>query len=83
MIHFVEKTWGIHYVMGGTGSVQGLVTKFEELGGKLVCDGSSSDQNRKGRSIHKAQSCWRDIEGREFDADVVCSNADFAHTYMN
>ena len=38
MIHFVEKTWGIHYVMGGTGLLSRLVTKFEELGGKLVCD---------------------------------------------
>ena len=32
MIHFVEKTWGVHYVMGGTGAlVQGMVQKFEEM----------------------------------------------------
>jgi hypothetical protein len=31
MIHFVEKTWGIHYAMGGTGAlVAGLVKRFEE-----------------------------------------------------
>jgi phytoene desaturase len=36
MIHFVEKTWGIHYVMGGTGAlVPAIVKKFEELGGVL------------------------------------------------
>ena len=33
MIHFVEKTWGVHYVMGGTGAlVRGMVQKFEEIG---------------------------------------------------
>ena len=36
MIHFVEKTWGVHYAMGGTGAlVSALVRKFEELGGTL------------------------------------------------
>ena len=36
MIHFVEKTWGIHYVMGGTGAlVQAYVKKFQELGGVI------------------------------------------------
>ncbi len=34
MIHFVEKTWGVHFAMGGTGAlVRGLVRKLEELGG--------------------------------------------------
>ena len=36
MIHFVEKTWGVHYCMGGTGAlVSGFVRKFEEMGGTL------------------------------------------------
>ena len=36
MIHFVEKTWGIHYALGGTGAlVRAFVTKFEELGGVI------------------------------------------------
>jgi phytoene desaturase len=36
MIHFVEKTWGIHYAKGGTGAlVAGLVKKFEDMGGRL------------------------------------------------
>ncbi|MEL7334504.1 MAG: FAD-dependent oxidoreductase, partial [Cyanobacteria bacterium J06560_2] len=36
MIHFVEKTWGIHFAMGGTGElVKGFVRKFEELGGTM------------------------------------------------
>lgn len=31
MIHFVEKTWGIHFAMGGTGAlVQAFATKYAE-----------------------------------------------------
>jgi phytoene desaturase len=36
MIHFVEKTWGVHFAMGGTGAlVTAMVRKFEELGGTV------------------------------------------------
>jgi len=37
MIHYLEKTWGVYFAMGGTGAlVQGLVRLFEDIGGKLV-----------------------------------------------
>ncbi|MEM8549574.1 MAG: phytoene desaturase family protein, partial [Verrucomicrobiota bacterium] len=37
MIHYLEKTWGVHFAMGGTGAlVKGLVKLFEDIGGKLV-----------------------------------------------
>jgi Phytoene dehydrogenase and related proteins len=36
MIHFVERQWGVHFAMGGTGAlVRGLVRKLEELGGRI------------------------------------------------
>ena len=36
MIHFVEKTWGIHFAKGGTGAmVSAMITKFEEMGGRI------------------------------------------------
>ena len=39
MIHFVEKTWGIHYALGGTGAlVRAFVRKFEELGGTSAAE---------------------------------------------
>ena len=39
MIHFVEKTWGIHFAKGGTGAlIDGFVRKFQDLGGELRCD---------------------------------------------
>ena len=72
--------------MGGTGAlVQGLVTKFEELGGKLVCDAEVAQiRTEKAGAFTKPKAVGVTLkDGREFDADVVCSNADFAHTYMN
>ena len=85
MIHFVEKTWGIHYVKGGTGAlVEGFVRKFKELGGhiefnasvqKIKCDDGSFFSKAKATGVVLKS-------GTELDADIVCSNADFAHTYM-
>ena len=90
MIHFVEKTWGIHYVMGGTGAlVQGFVQKFEELGGVLrvnqpvaeilVGDGRGGDAGRFGRRVARGV---RLESGEVLDADIVVSNADYGTTYM-
>jgi phytoene desaturase len=36
MIHYLERQWGIHYAIGGTGAiVQAMTRLFEELGGKI------------------------------------------------
>ena len=36
MIHHLEKTWGVHYVMGGTGVlVRAMVALFERIGGRI------------------------------------------------
>lgn len=89
MIHFVEKTWGIHYVMGGTGAlVQGFARKFEELGGKLLLN-APVDQilvddgmgGRPGRFGAKHAAGVRLQDGTEIKADLVASNADYGHTY--
>lgn len=86
MIHFVEKTWGVHYVMGGTGAlIKGFVQKFEELGGEIryhsevtnICiEKQGFFQKNKVTGIDLA-------DGTHIDADIVCSNGDFAHTYLN
>ncbi|MDF5712307.1 MAG: phytoene desaturase family protein [Rhizonema sp. NSF051] len=82
MLHFVEKTWGIHFAMGGTGAlVQGLVRKFEELGGvirynsEVVRIDVSSQNGRKASGVTLA-------EGTQFNADLVVSNGDYVNTYM-
>ena len=85
MIHFVEKTWGIHYVMGGTGAlIRAYVKKFQELGGVV-------EYNAEVSEIMVEKAGWLSTpeakgvklsDGRIFESDVVCSNADYATTYM-
>lgn len=85
MIHFVEKTWGIHYVKGGTGAlVQGLIRKFTELGGTLECNAEVEKINVQPTGVFsKPKATGLTLQdGRSFDFDIVCSNADYAHTYM-
>src|SRR5688572_32832571 len=36
MIHYLEREWGIHYVLGGTGAlVAAMGQLFDEIGGKI------------------------------------------------
>ncbi len=91
MIHFVEKTWGIHFAMGGTGAlVRGLVQKFEELGGTirynsevkriLITDPKGGEPSRYGRRVARGVEL---ADGNVLEADIVVSNGDYANTYMN
>ena len=79
MIHFVEKTWGIHYAKGGTGAlVAALVKKFEEMGGLLRIDAPV-----KRILVEKGVAKGVELEGgKTIAADVVVSNADYATTYL-
>ncbi|MEO0533074.1 MAG: phytoene desaturase family protein [Cyanobacteria bacterium P01_A01_bin.123] len=82
MIHFVEKTWGIHFAMGGTGAlVAGFVKKFEELGGQMRYDAEVSQINvarEDGRKVAKGITL---ADGTVMTADAVISNGDWATTY--
>ncbi|WP_375383414.1 phytoene desaturase family protein [uncultured Sphingomonas sp.] len=83
MIHFVEKTWGVHYAMGGTGAlVRALVRKFEELGGsvQLNAEVKSIDVERHGR--RRVATGVTLASGETLAADLVVSNADYATTYL-
>jgi phytoene desaturase len=84
MIHFVEKTWGIHFAMGGTGSlVKGFVRKFEELEGKIYYNSEVSqidvEGSRFGRKVVKGIAL---ADGSVHRAHLVVSNGDYANTYM-
>ena len=90
MIHFVEKTWGVHYCMGGTGAlVQGFVRKLEELGGTLRTSApvdeilvTTRDGGKAGRFTTRVARGVRLETGETLHADVVVSNADYATTMM-
>lgn len=91
MVHFVEKSWGIHFAMGGTGAlVQALVRKFEELGGTICYNSEVARINVSGKDGREPRSrfalaiaCGVTLaDGTRFNADLVASNADYANTYM-
>jgi phytoene desaturase len=78
MIHYLEREWGIHYAMGGTGAiVEGMAKLFGELGGKvhvntevdeiLIKDKLAAGVRLKDSTIHYA--------------DNVVVNADVGFTY--
>jgi phytoene desaturase len=80
MIHYLEREWGVHYTMGGTGAlVQALVRLIEELGGRFHYQAAVQEilvEGRRARGIRLAN-------GDVFRADHVISNADVAFTYLN
>ena len=84
MIHFVEKTWGIHFAMGGTGAlVNGFVRKFEELGGTMQYDSEVAKIDVEGSLFGKKVAQGITLaDGRKYEADLVVSNADYANTYL-
>lgn len=83
MIHYLEREWGVHYVMGGTGAlVAGMVRLFEEIGGKIRYNAAIEeilvDENKRDRVTG-----IRLRDGTIHKADHVVSNADVAFTYRN
>jgi phytoene desaturase len=83
MIHFVEKTWGIHFAKGGTGAlVSGLIQKFEDMGGtvRLNAEVDRINVTKYGRDRTATGITLKN--GEVLTADVVVSNADYANTYL-
>jgi phytoene desaturase len=78
MIHYLERRWGVHYAIGGTGAiVQAMGKLFNELGGKVHLNAPVAEitvQDRRATGI-------RLIDGTVCEADAVVSNADVAFTY--
>jgi len=81
MIHYLEREWGVHYAMGGTGAIVLAMEKlFRELGGTIHLNAEVDqilvDDHRRITGIQLAG-------GDKVHADAVVSNADVAFTYMN
>ncbi len=78
MIHYLERKWGVHFAMGGTGAlVQGLLRLFMEMGGKLRL-------NARVNQLLVEDGTARGVRldsGVELPASVVVSNADVANFY--
>jgi phytoene desaturase len=80
LIAFLERRWGVHFAMGGTGSlVSGLVKLIEGQGGSVLCNRAVAEI-----TVHNgAASGVRLKTGECLAADVVVSNADSATTYRH
>ena len=84
MIHFVEKTWGVHYRDGRHRRAgDGAVVKFEELGGTMRYDAKVAriDVEKRGRQARR-DAASRSRSGETLAADLVVSNGDYATTYL-
>ena len=83
MIHFVEKTWGVHFAMGGTGAlVAALVRKYEELGGEIRLNAGVARIEVEERGRKRFATGVTLESGEKVAADLVVSNADYANTYL-
>jgi len=80
MIHYLEREWGVHYAMGGTGSiVQAFEQLITEQGGNIRLSTEVEEilvTNGKATGVRLAN-------GEVLEADTVVSNADVAFTYKN
>ncbi len=78
LIAFLERKWGVHFAMGGTGSlVRGLADLFEGQGGTFRYGAEVA-------SIDVAAGAATGVtlaSGEKIAADIVVSNADSAWTY--
>jgi phytoene desaturase len=77
LIPFLEKRWGVHFAMGGTGAlVRGLVNLIESQGGELRCgEEVESIIVEDGAATGVALASGETIAAR-----IVVSNADSAWT---
>ncbi len=78
LIHYLERRWGIHFAMGGTGAV------VDALGQLMAEVGIDVRLNTTTTRIVVEHGRTRGVElddGTRVAADVVVSNADPAHVY--
>lgn len=80
LIAFLERQWGVHFAMGGTGSlVKGLVHLIEGQGNQVLCNQGVAEI-----VVQNGAACGvRMHTGEVIAADIVVSNADSATTYRH
>ena len=91
LIHYLEREWGIHYALGGTGAiVEGFGQLLDELGVTVHLETEVEEilveQPQNGKVNGRGKDRVRGVrlaDGTEHGADAVVSNADVAWTYLN
>jgi phytoene desaturase len=78
LISFLERRWGVHFAMGGTGSlVAGLVGLIERQGNAVRCNSEVAEIT----VVSGRTTGVRLATGETIASDIVVSNADVALTY--
>jgi phytoene desaturase len=84
LITSLERKFGVHWAMGGTGKlVSGLVSLIEGLGGKLRYNAEVRRINVESRAGKSTATGVTLASGEVLHADIVVSNADTAWTYRH
>ena len=80
LIAFLERKWGVHFPMGGTGAlVQGLVKLIEGQGNTV-----RTNADVKRITVENGRATGVELaDGERLAADVVVSNCDSAWTYRH
>ncbi len=80
LICFLERKWGVHFAMGGTGAlVSGMVRLIEGQGGTMRYGETVTRIVVEGGAAVGVETA----RGARIDADIVVSNADATHTYTH
>ena len=80
LIAFLERRWGVHFAMGGTGHiVKGLVRLVEGQGSRIIYNARVTAINTQGRKAIGVSL----QSGEHLGGDIVVSNADSAVTYRD
>jgi len=85
LITALERRFGVHWAMGGTGSlVRGLVDLLEGAGGQLRCNAEVKRIDCEPAAAGKPRATGVTLaSGERLKADIVVSNADTAWTYRH
>ena len=81
LIAFLERRWGVHFALGGTGRlVEGLVRLIEGQGGTAPLQ---SRRSARSSCRTASRAACASLSGETIDADIVVSNANSAWTYRH
>lgn len=80
LIHYLERQWGVHYALGGTGAIVAAFGQLmNELGVKVHLNAEVKEilvEGRKATGVRMA-------DGTVHKADAVVCNADVGWSYLN
>jgi phytoene desaturase len=80
MIAHLERHYGVHWALGGTGAiVRAMARLIARQGGQIMLNSGVSEITCEGNRA----SGVRLEDGQEIKAQIVVSNAETAHTYLN